>query len=254
MIPIIDSLSDPNLSPPAGFSRGLEPRDFDRYPFGGLAAPFDLSDIHRDEWADRIREREFAEATLTDVMTAAKIKCKSQENTNYCWAFGVTTAVEIMRASQGLPTVSLSPASMAAPIKNYRNQGGWGLEAIEYNEQNGIYPSALWPDTSRDSDHKTPEGDVIAKDYQVTEWYDLESNNFDQLATALLLGFPCALGLDWWRHLICAVDLVMIDSRKFGVRIRNSWGSAWGEDGYGILTERKSIGDAVAPRVVDHTV
>jgi C1A family cysteine protease len=125
---------------------------------------------------------------------------------------------------------------------------------VEYIVENGIYPTAAWPNTSRDSDNKTAAGDITAKGYQVTEFYDLEDNNFDQLATALLLGFPCALGLDWWGHLVCATDLVMIDSRSFGTRIRNSWGESWGERGWGVLTEKRSIGSAVAPRVVDHTV
>jgi hypothetical protein len=87
--------------------------------------------------------------------------------------------------------------------------------------------------------------------YQVDEWDDLPQT-FDALATQVLLGFPVAIGLNWWSHEVTAVSLVKLDgSGRYGMMIDNSWGEGWGTKGRGVLTESKATpDDAVSPRLV----
>ena len=231
-------------------STGLESRDLDEDPIGGFAKSFDIPIIPRGEWDDRIEEIEKTRSRLSDLSYAAGLKCLDQNGTNYCWANGPVYCVEVVRVAMGLGVEYLSPASVAAPIKSYRNSGGWGSQALKYIIDKGIVPSKLWPPNAIDSDYYTTDNLEKAKNYIVTEWYDLESNNFDQLMTCLLLRIPVAVGYNWWSHEVSAIDPIALGGGAYGIRIRNSWGMGYGADGYAILGERKGTpDDAVAPRV-----
>jgi hypothetical protein len=140
---------------------------------------------------------------------------------------------------------------VAAPIKSYRNHGGWGSQALEYIIEKGIVPVEQWPANAISRKYYTDENLEIAEDFKVTEWYDLEPRNFGELMTCLLLRIPVAVGYNWWSHEVSAIDPVALGNGDYGVRIRNSWGMGYGTDGYAVLAERKATpDDAVAPRVV----
>ena len=206
--------------------------------------------IPRSEWQARIKEMEERKSRLSDILTAGGVKVKNQQQTNYCWAFGTVTAVEILRAVQGQPYVSLSPASIAAPIKKYQNVGGWGEEALRYTIDNGIVSSELWPDTAIDKTHDNAASRLQRKFYGADEWWDLMPKSVDQMVTCLLERKPVPVGFDWWGHLVCAVDPVWLNN-AIAIRIMNSWGLGWGSKGFGILQGNRMIpGDAVCPRTV----
>jgi len=253
--PIINDSSSPALFPPAGLSKGLIPRDYSAHPFGGLAAPFDMPTIPRSEWADRIREMETTQSRLSDICAAAKggpVECKDQNGTNYCWAAATVHCCEVNRASQGLPTVKLSTASVAAPVMGFRNRGGYGVLALERIREFGIAPESMWPGNAIDRQYESDECAAVSLDYQTTEWTDVP--DWDAAVTLLLNRVPLSCGYNWWGHQVAGIDLVILDGGEIGLRIRNSWSSAWGENGYGILTNRKaSVGDYVAPRVMQYT-
>jgi hypothetical protein len=146
---IDDSTPISAILPPPGQSCGLLPRWTDeRFAAHGsmpFAQDFDLPLIPRSEWDDRIADMERTKSRISDLMIQGGLKSLDQNGTNYCWANGPTTAVEAIRCVAGQPYVKLSPASVAAPIKNYRNQGGWGSEALEYIVEHGICTVDLWP-------------------------------------------------------------------------------------------------------------
>lgn len=238
-------------STPDGLSRGYIPRDYEQFPEGAFAAPFDLPVIPRSEWTDRIEEMERTKTRLSDLRRQAGMKSLNQNGTNYCWANGPTTCMQLIRLVNGQPFVELSPASVAAPIKGYRNVGGWGSQALEYIVEHGICSTEHWPANAINRKYDNAESRANRELHKVPEWWELRARSFDQLMTCLLLRIPVAVGYNWWSHEVCGIDPVVISANKYGARILNSWGDGWEDRGEAVLAESKATpDDAVAPRVV----
>jgi hypothetical protein len=241
-----------------GLDSGYRERDWSANPYGeGFAKPLDIPLIPRNEWADRIEQREKDNATMTAMMQHAGVEISNQGRLPYCWIFGVTKAVEAARVMAGLKHVPLSSASVGAKVKNFRAVGGWGSEGLEWGRQNGWVPSSLWPEASLNRSHDNAAANAERPKYKVDEFYDIVNirgqtprDRFDRLMTCLLIGIPVAVGYNWWRHLVMASDPLALPGGKFGIEIWNSWGTNWGNQGRGILAEVKATpDDAVGPRV-----
>lgn len=243
-----------DTTPPEGYGTGLIERDYRRYPVAYNSQPFRLPLIPEDEWEDRLREQKAAKAQLSDIRERGgkdgqRIPSTNQGSTNYCWAHSSTSAVMLMRAMQGQPFHMLSGTSIAAKIKNFRNQGGWGSQSLEYIAQHGIPDTAHWPERSIKQHHDDPMTWQNAEQHKVTEWMDLEPRNKAQLVTCLLLNIPVVSDFNWWRHSVCSMDILSL--RPFKTVIWNSWSDNWGENGAGILEGNKAIPDGmIAPFVV----
>lgn len=232
--------------------RGLElPEVKPRGAATPFLKPWDRPLIPRDQWAERIKEREQGGAILSLICRDRQVPASNQDSTNFCWTYGVVTAINVMRAYRNMPYVEFARESVAAPIKGYRNNGGWGDQALAYIVEHGIMPQSLWPrhhySTSR---YNTAENLAIAAQYKVEEFLVLQDRNFAQLMTSLLEDNASGVGYEFWSHEVCAVDPVVVGSNRFGVRIWNSWGNSYGDQGFAILDESKaSPDDAVIPVV-----
>lgn len=239
--------------------RGRVARDWEKQPYGSVAKPFSETLIPRNEWRDRIREMESTKGRLSDIWQAGGCEVLDQNGTNYCWCNGVVSAIYAVRAFNGLPFCALSPASVAAPIKGYRNQGGWGGEALDYIIEHGVAPQQFWPPNAIERSYFDDSRAEAAK-YKVTEWEELPARDLDALMTAVLLRRPVAVGYNWWSHEVCGLDPIAFDGRddemnSWGLGIVNSWGRSYGTNGYAVLRGRKCVpDDAVAPRVVMATM
>jgi hypothetical protein len=233
--------------------RGHRPRSYDKVPFGSLADadPFTIPLIPRNEWTDRIREMESYKSRLSDSNRARGVKVKNQDRTNFCWINAPTSALETVRAAQGQPYIELSAASAGALIKHYRNEGGWGTEALKFLADVGCVPAADWPANHwQDDRYDTPETKALRARYRVLKWWELQPRNLDEMMTCLFLRIPVCAGLNWWGHEVLYLDPVVQDG-VYGVRFQNSWGADWGDNGCGIILGNKALpDDAVAPRSV----
>jgi hypothetical protein len=250
---IIDDHTPDYILFPHEVPRGLEfPEHTPRSELRSVAAkePFPQSlMIPESEWEARIRERQERGISIRGLMAANGIQIKRQ-TIGYCWIFAPTLAVEIARVQQGHKHIPLSPASAGAYVKNFRNVGGWGHEALDRFHSHGLNTTAEWPDNSLDRRLDTPANREAALKNRVPEWWHLPDDNFAAVMSVLLRNFTCPVGFNWWGHEVLAIDPLWIDGGP-AYAIANSWGPEWGDQGFGVLRGRKAVPqDAVVPRTV----
>lgn len=234
---------------------GLVPRDYSIYPAEMFAPPSEINLIPQSEWSSRLKEQEQNNSRLSDVR--GSIPSLDQNGQGYCWAYSTGSCLTLIRAINNQPYVRLSPHGVACKIKNFRDEGGWCGLSAKFSRENG-YPTVLtWPEKSMSRQHDTAATWQDAAKRKVTEdWVDLtrdvydQNLTFDQVATCLLSGIPCAVDFNWWSHSVCGMDLVEVEAGSFGLRIWNSWSDSWEDRGTGILRGSKAIPNgAVAIRV-----
>lgn len=245
-----DTKDEHFIHPNLGRGLDLSARGPGEYGYGSAATAFpEELIIPENEWQARIKEKEERQNRISDHLKLNGIGPKNQQQTNYCWANAPVMAMEIIRCLQGLKHISLSPSSVAAQIKNYRNEGGWGKEALQWISDKGVMPSSLWPDNAYNGrQYATNQNKEAALDYTAPEWWELKVRNKAQLISCLLRNIPVPIGLNWWGHEVCAVDAVWLNGTAEPL-ILNSWGPDWGEGGYGVLAGARGLpDDAVAPR------
>jgi hypothetical protein len=247
-------LAEPGVAGKGDVATGYQTRDILTFPEGqcGFAAPFNFPTIPRSEWPELIREREQRGRILSQLADAAGLQRMNQGSMGYCWAYGAVCAVHYRRIAMGLPHLQLSACSVAGPVKNFRNQGGWSGEAVAYMVRAGVVPEYLWPNGNQGANRRylTAENLRIGQEFiiEADGWIDVVRNNFDQIMTLLLMDIPCPIGLSWWGHLICAVDPLVLGNNAFGFRYDNSWGLSYGTRGRGVMAEaRGRPTECVAP-------
>jgi hypothetical protein len=212
------------------------------YEYEGVATPFPKELlIPRSEWKPRIQEMEETKSRLSDQIRLAKLPHKDQARTNFCWGNAPVHCVEIDRLVANQETVILSPASVCAKIKNYRNVGGWGKEALDYIIKYGIAPVDLWPANAIDPKYDNVESKRHREKYKVVEWFECIPRNLDQMVSMLLRRKPGAAGLNWWSHEVTYCDPMWLDG-DIAIRARNSW-EGYGDFGFFTLQGSKMLAD-----------
>ncbi len=130
-------------------------------------------------------------------------------------------------------------------------------DGMKVLQQVGVCPETDWPyDTSTYTNPPTAQDLADAPLYKIAEYHRVTS--FNLLKAALAEGLPVVLGIDVYSsfesdsasatgvipmpdtnqeqllggHAICAIGY---DNAKSSVIFRNSWGTNWGERGYGYL-------------------
>lgn len=259
-------------------SMGLVPRDYDQFPQGYYAsAPAwsldDMPLIPWEEMPERIQDSEFQKSRISDIYARGnkgqRIPALNQGSFGYCWSYSTTACIQMIRAIANQPYEPLSGHSMAAVIKNFRDEGAWGCLSLDFARERGVQPQRLWPEGnnpgSMNRANDTEANWKEAAKYKVTEgWLDLKPAVYDrdmsaqQVATALLSRMPVIADFNHWGHSVALMDLVDVypnrsarDPMRYGVRLMNSWGDRWGTLGAGILKDSKAWPNGGAcPRVV----
>ncbi len=210
----------------------------------------------------------------------AMIPSRDQNGKGYCWAHSGVSAHLLVRAVANAPYADLSAYGIACPIKNFADEGGWGAQGVDYQIANGCPTAKTWPQQSMSqSNVNAAEKEDAARHKMLAQWADLNAAQYDrsltfaQVATLLLNRCPVVVDYNWWSHSVCAADLVkgngddlrnasgkllrVYDPAEFdhiyaatgygdalfGVRIWNSWGDSWSQQGMGVLDPSKAVPD-----------
>lgn len=239
---------------PQGMSKGYSARPYDLFPEFSYADQFPLPLIDWAEIPERIKDMTVQKRWPKDHKKLSGFKSLNQNGTNYCWINAPVQCIHYVRAIQGEPHIALSPASVGAKIKNYKNVGGWGSQGLQYMIDHGVVPQSMWPANAIQKQYDTEESRSERMKYVVDEWWELKPRSFHQLVTCLCLGYPVAIGLNWWSHEVTACALAIRGSDPESdtlTDIDNSWGTGYGDDGHALLVRSKATpDDAVVPKVV----
>ena len=218
------------------YGKGLVVRSFRENPVGKYCAAFPFAAMANSEIDDRLELMSQEKATLLDVR--GDIPSTDQGSQGYCWAHSTVSAMLLLRAKQGLPYVELSAYGIAAPIKKFRNEGGWCQESMDWITTKGCPTSATWPIQSMSRDNVTTAMREESLLYRVTEWYD-GGDDPKLFWTAVAMGFPVVsdYGADWM-HSVCFIK----GNRKNNTGlIWNSWSDQWGNKGVGVPQSRSPV-------------
>lgn len=210
--------------------RGLIPRDFSKYPNGkdggvdflGGDSPAQIKVYPRSEWPQRIKDQVADRRRLSDFRAIGNggsiIPALDQNGKGYCWAHSTTGIAMLARAIAGQLYVPLSAYSVAATIKQGRDEGGWCGLSLKFVIERGIAPQSLWP--QGDMNYNSPKytsADAQAQFalYKAVEsWYDLSKAEYDQTmqfdtVCSLLMSTQGVVGdFNWWGHSVALMDVV----------------------------------------------
>lgn len=267
---------------------GTIPRNYDTHPvgYGAIRAyhAVDMPLAPQGEWAGRIKQKTSEKSWLTDHrdigMLGKPIPSRDQKSRGYCWTHSGTSAHLLVRARDNQPYADLSAYAIACQIKNFRDEGGWGAQGVDWQIEHGVPTSKTWPQqsVSRSNVNETMKAEALK--YRVDEgWIDLQAAQYDraltwaQVVTCLLNNHPVIVDYNWWGHSVCAAALVDGTAafelmrgdggKKFslsdfaqvwdmddqvtggiGAIIWNSWGDVWSQNGMGLLSPAKSVPDS----------
>lgn len=242
-----------------GDNNGCIERDFNEYPIACMSGLTEFPDellIDPSEQPHWLEKQIEAKAQLSDIRNRGNygqpIPSLDQNPWGYCWNHSTVHAAMLVRASNNQPYVPLSAFAGAAIVKNYRDLGGHCVQALQFIREVGAPSQALWPQKKVDRRLDTPEMRANAALHKVEEWWDFSQNKAkrtQQMISALLRGIPVAMDVYWWRHSICVLDVLGFNPLR--VRIWNSYGDQYGNNGTEILEGNRAMPDnAVAPRVI----
>lgn len=253
---IIDEDNAWRFTKPVNYGKGLIPRDYSAQPYGSVQGIRAYSGAIKTkaECIELAKQRIAEGATNRAVAELFKLPIYNQGQTNYCWINAVIKIMTYLQAKSGQKIIKGSAASCGAIIKKFRNEGGWGGEAIDFLTNRGYVPEfnpdnpseIWWPNNAIDRKYDTPENEARRVKFRAIECMELENGNLDQLRTVLVDGWLVAAGLSWWGHEILITDYNPEDLYDFD----NSWADTWGDRGRGSLTPKKAQGDYVAIRTM----
>lgn len=235
---------------PPGCSKGLRPRDFLAVPLGSKpmapAYPKEL-ELMESEIQPRLDALLQAQVTLYDLRlrgnAGGMIPSRDQDGIGWCWCHSGVSAALLERCKQGEPYVDLSAFAIGSIIKNYRDEGGNGIEGVEFQAERGCPTSQFWPQQSRSKANDNPQTWANAALHKMQLWYDLDpSRMWLQLCSAMAMDLgPAVSDFNWWSHSVCTARIK--DYKGKVSTIWNSWGDSWSDQGMGDLQGSHAVPD-----------
>jgi len=181
---------------------------------------------------------------------------KNQGQCGSCWSFSATGALEGAYEIATGTLVSISEQQLVdCSTKNSGCSGGLMDYAFEYMESNDMCTEASYSYTGSAGSCEATSCSTGIKAGTVTGYYDVEADSEEALMEAVsqqpvsvaieadqsafqlyssgVLTATCGTNLD---HGVLVVGYGELDGTKYW-KVKNSWGSSWGLDGY-VLIER----------------
>ena len=226
MIPVISSRSPRHPFPPDRFPGCLPRRSLpgERCPLAIDRIPI----IRREEWADYARQIGGGAGLKPMVRTIL-----DQDGVGSCATEAAAQALMIDRAFRGFEHVPLNPWFMYRITSGGRDTGSSIDDNLVFLREHGCAPESLHPRSLGWRAEPSPEAVEAAKKYRIEEFYDVTS--IDEMVSALLMGYPVVYGANG--HAV--VKVRHIDETK-GEDV-NSWGQAWGENGFGVWATYRAV-------------
>jgi len=172
---------------------------------------------------------------------------KNQGQCGSCWSFSATGALEGLHFLTNGTLLSFSEQQLMDCSTSYGNQGCNGGEmdaAFSYVKSQGIMTESDYPYTAEDGNCQYVASEVV---FQNTGYTDVTQDSPSQLKAAVNLG-PVSIAIeadqnsfqqytsgvissDCGTNLDHGVLIVGYNESKYWI-VKNSWGTAWGEQGY----------------------
>lgn len=189
---------------------------------------------------------------------------KNQGSCGSCWAFSTVGALESMVHINKGETVDLSEQELVScSTKNHGCNGGWMHTAMDYvQNNNGLYTQKDYPYTG----NKDACNLIIPKEKRITSAGDFDyvwirPNSVSSLKKGLFINPVCVAvkadfdfvfyqdgifdtPLEENPDINHAVLLTALDESNKTWTIKNSWGTAWGQNGFMDLAIRNGTGAA----------
>lgn len=163
---------------------------------------------------------------------------KNQGSCGSCWAFSATGVLESWALMKG-QTVSLSEQQLVDCSKKYGNEGcngGFNYQGLAYVRDKGIASEKEYPYTAKTQSCKVDGGSFkIAKVNTVTGCSNIvnaiqirpigvsaDATNWSRYSSGIFNNCKTSLN-----H-----DILLVGLTSTYYKIKNSWGSSWGENGF----------------------
>lgn len=176
---------------------------------------------------------------------------KDQNPCGSCWAFGAVGAVEAFTLKQGIKTKYSEQQLVDCTLLSSGCNGGTAYGAYKYMKEAGLMKLEDYPYTARDDPCKYDANKVALKikSYRYCAGESFFCHN--KMIMRFLKDGPYTSSFQAGKFMQhyrqgpiapkkCsrqnhAIVVVKVDLEKRQIKIRNSWGEQWGENGYGWL-------------------
>lgn len=203
-----------------------------------------------DDMKERIDEANRKRQMPIHHLEAANHAPHNQARTKYCWAYGITLCLEVLRLMENQPYRRLGPASMGW-IVDWRDRGHYLSSAIKGMWERGVASAEFCKDGTTDRRTFKTGWEDDALNHKLHEWTDTDSSDDEhmaqQCASLLVAGLPLYEAFNWWKHALARVGVVWDTKERYNLR----W-IDWNSHGDGRIEMTGSRGipdEAYAPRV-----